>query len=148
MAQIFKLGTKILTVTLLLFGLSTFSNAQTAKLVNSSDNAVVFTIENLEEAKTPNKILLVYDSNLITLETTSTKARLFRTADRSKNTVSHFNASSALAAALAEDIEREQEIEDWMNSPFDTEINYSLALVADKEEELVLEPWMTDLKSW
>lgn len=149
MAQKFKLGTKIIAVTLLLFGLSTLSFAQTtAKLVNSSDNAVVFTIENLEEAETPNKILLVYDSNLITLESTSTKARMVRASYKSNTKESHFNATSALAFALAEDIEREQEIEEWMHRPFETKINYSHAAVADKEEEIELEPWMTDLTKW
>ena len=149
MTLISKLKTGIIAASLMLLGTLSTTDAQTtAEMINNSDNSVVFRIENLDKEITPTKILLVYDSNLITLETTSTKANMFRTSASSTSSVSHFSAASALASSLAVDMEKERDVEDWMLQPFETVADNKLNLAADTEEDIDIEPWMTDLNKW
>jgi hypothetical protein len=134
---------------LLLLCVNVSINAQTtAEMISDSDNSVVFRIDNLSEDQKPTKILLVYDSNLITLESTSRRARFFRTKSNIYNAPESYRKAMALSSTLAVEYEQEQEIEDWMLQPFESNKGQIALLTVDKEEEMEVEDWMTNLNSW
>lgn len=124
-------------------------NAQTiGQVINETNNSMVLRLESQEKLYAPSKIMLVYDSNTITLESTSGLARVVNTTSPMRYGHS-YSMSSALAMALVVDLEDEMEIEDWMLEPFDFAADETaLLLKQDEEDEMSLEPWMTDLSLW
>ncbi|HBH47872.1 MAG TPA: hypothetical protein DDX98_04495 [Bacteroidales bacterium] len=133
---------------LLLFCGALLTHAQTtiAELYDVNENEVLFRIENLNKNETPSRILLVYDSSVITLESTSARTKSYGSEAETYAALESFRAAAALNALLAVEIERELELEDWMLQPFTHA--QSAYLDTDYEEELALESWMTDLNSW
>lgn len=147
MTHTIKHTKRILTTVILLLAVATFIHAQTVvEVVNDTENSVVFRIENIDVKESPQKIVLVYDSNLITLESTSIKTRFMQSSEF-LNTSSSYSAPAAMASTLAVEFEKEQELEEWMLQPFQpTASNTSNR--ADKEPEMNIESWMYDLDSW
>lgn len=143
--RILKNTVGILATLMLLFSVS--SNAQTrGHFLNESDHSVVLRVESDKRIDKPAKIILVYDSNLITLESTSSVARSYKS--RSNPTENYYTAASQLEWVLAVEIEGDIPLEDWMLSPFGPETLQPCYLKEETEEELVLEPWMLDLSTW
>jgi hypothetical protein len=139
----------ILAALLLLLGNYPVLNAQTlTEMYSDTDNSIVFRVEILKTNDSPTKILLVFDSNLITLETTSSKAKIFKSLSNSDRSMNNYNSTLALKSALIVEKEKELAIEDWMLSPFETNANPTVDLVSDQEEEIALENWMLDLNAW
>lgn len=138
---------KILATVALLFLSLTFISAQSVvEVVNDTDHSVVFRIDNIDIEETPQKIVLVYDSNLITLESTSVKTRFIRSNTRTNANVNNKNEATAMVSMLAVEFEKEMEIENWMLHSFETT---AMAIQkTDNEEEIVIEDWMTNLDSW
>ena len=126
-----------------------FTNAQTVtEIINNPDNSIVFRIENLNTDNSPTKILLVYDSNLITLETTSVKTNMYHAKSNTASSMMKYSPAAALASTLAVELEKELEVEEWMLEPFTIAQNTNDYLKTDSEEELSIEEWMYDLNSW
>lgn len=141
---------RILTTFVFLLCLYTIGNTQTvAEVISDSDNSVVFRIENINTEKSPTKILLVYDSNLITLETEGVSSRLYQQkTSYVASGRSNSSAASALALTLAVEFERDIEVEEWMLQPFDTQLAANNYTRTDVEPEIKLESWMYDLSTW
>lgn len=139
----------IVAILVLLVSVFAGLNAQTiGEVINETSNSMVLRLESQEKLDAPSKIMLVYDSNTITLESTSGLARAVNTS--SGLSYGHsYSMSSALAMALVVDLEDEMEIEDWMLEPFDlAAAETAMLLKQDEEDEMSLEPWMTDLSLW
>lgn len=117
----------------------------TIEIYNEEDNTIVLKLKSNDNIDTFNKIVLVYDSNQITLETTSPLAKKIITS----NTVwTNVNTSAASASSsFVVDEEEDIELEEWMMKPFAIK-NSSADLLPDEEEDIPLEPWMTDLSTW
>lgn len=117
----------------------------TIEIYNEEDNTIVLKLKSNDNIDTFNKIVLVYDSNQITLETTSPLAKKIITS----NTVwTNVNTSTATASSsFIVDEEEDIELEEWMMKPFAIK-NSSADLLPDEEEDIPLEPWMTDLSTW
>jgi len=150
MTHTYKQLKRILTGTVILLIMCLSTSAQTvAEVISDSENSVVFRIENIDANQSPTRIVLVYDSNLITLESeSSNSSRLFNQKTTYSSSTQQYNAASVLASALAVEIEREVEIEDWMMKPFDIKGTTAFYAKADKEPELSVEEWMYDLSTW
>ncbi len=118
-----------------------------ARLSDQSENKVVFTIENLKEKAKPSKIILVYDSNLIALESTTVTSNLLKNKRSRNHTFIYYSAVNAMSSILKEDVENEIALEEWMLKPFACQ---SSSREADNEQEgdIQIEPWMTDLTKW
>lgn len=117
----------------------------TIEIYNEEDNTIVLKLKSNDNIDTFNKIVLVYDSNQITLESTSPLAKKIITS----NTVwTNVNTSTATASSsFIVDEEEDIELEEWMMKPFAIK-NSSTDLLPDEEEDIPLEPWMTDLSTW
>lgn len=138
----------IVTTLVLLLPVFAFVNAQTiGEVINETSNSMVLRLESKDKLDAPAKIMLVYDSNMITLESTSVMTRGMGVSS-SRSYGSSYKMSSALAVALIEDIEDDIELEEWMLQPFEMEASRASLLKQDEEEEMELEPWMTDLNHW
>lgn len=149
MALYRKLNKGFLAIGILLLGAGTLINAQTtAKILDSSENEVVFKVENLQSDQTPTKILLVFDSNLITLESTSTKTKKYNTYFLTSPKKERYSSANNMEWLLAVDMEKEMEVEEWMTHSFNTKSSLESFLEVEQEEEIPLEDWMTDLESW
>lgn len=117
--------------------------AQTSiEIFNESDNTIILKFTSESKADSPNKVVLVYDSNMIALESTSNLAKKILY----NNTVTTKNLEMLNSISVV-DAEDEIEIEEWMLKPFTTQNNKAESTV-DAEEEIPLEPWMTDLSMW
>lgn len=123
-------------------------DAQTiGEVINETSNSMVLRLESKEKLDAPSKIMLVYDSNMITLESTSGVARNY-SASSSMKYGNSFSSSSALAMALVVDLEDDIALEEWMLEPFEMQAQAPSYLKLEEEEEMALEPWMTDLSHW
>ncbi len=124
---------------------SSLTGQATAEVLDHSSDEVVIKIENTNEKEKPDKILLVYDSTLITLESTATS---YNTLNRTNTNTLYFSSLNSMEALLAEEIEKDVEVEKWMLKPFKTQFNFENAFKTDKEEDTPLEAWMSDLSKW
>jgi hypothetical protein len=140
----------IIATLMLLLPVFTFVDAQTiGEVVNETSNSMVLRLESKEKLNAPSKIMLVYDSNMITLESTSGVIRRYSSSSSSsKNYENSYNSYSALEMALVVDLEDDIELEEWMLEPFELQAEATSYLKLEEDEEIVLEPWMTDLSHW
>lgn len=137
----------IFAASLLALGSLPLKSQTVARIYEQTANKVVFTIENLKENTKPSKIILVYDSNLIALESTPENNNLLRNKHSRNHTFFYYSAANALSSTLKEDVEQEIALEEWMLKPFACESSKSVA-DSEQEEEIKIEPWMTDLTQW
>jgi hypothetical protein len=140
----------IIATLMLLLPVFTFVDAQTiGEVVNETSNSMLLRLESKEKLNAPSKIMLVYDSNMITLESTSGVIRRYSSSSSSsKNYENSYNSYSALEMALVVDLEDDIELEEWMLEPFELQAEATSYLKLEEDEEIVLEPWMTDLSHW
>jgi hypothetical protein len=120
--------------------------AQTSiEIFNESDNTIILKLTTSKQQASQQKIVLVYDSNMIALESTSARAKNLL----HNNSVPEGNSTSASSLSyLSEtDTEEDIQIEGWMLKPFTPQYNTN-EFSADKEEDIPLEAWMTDLSQW
>jgi hypothetical protein len=133
---------KLLTTFVLLGPL--FTTAQSPAVVDvlrDNDNSLILQLNTEEGISRPNKILLVYDSNIIALESSN-----YHPVNNVSKTYFYSNSMSG-NLAFAEEIEKDIEIEDWMLRPFKAEYSQEY-LIPQEEEVMAIEPWMTDLAHW
>ncbi|MBN2486030.1 MAG: hypothetical protein JXB34_08645 [Bacteroidales bacterium] len=133
------------TSVLLLILTVTSATAQTSfEIFKEPGNTLVLKLKNDSKPTIPDKIVLVYDSNMISLEPTSpTVQRLLN----ENYPVVNILPVSILPALSEVDYEADMELEDWMLKPFINEKS-NTDLTPDIEEEMPVEPWMTDLGKW
>lgn len=135
-------GIGLLTTIMLLGSLRTLAQAQiVVDILEDTDNSLLLQLSNKDGISRPDKILFIYDSNVITLESSDYQNV------HSYSEINPYINSSSVNFALAEEIERDIEIEAWMLRPFRKEY-FQECLLPQKEEEIAVEPWMTDLKQW
>ncbi len=135
-----------LAIGISLVGFYSFATGQvTAELQNNASDEVVIKVANINENKSPEKILLVYDSTLITLESLADNLTM---SNRTSATMNYFSSMSSMEALLAEEMEKDQAVEKWMLKPFKTKTSFEEALITEEEEEAPIEDWMTDLSQW
>jgi hypothetical protein len=116
----------------------------TIEIYNEEDNTIVLKLKSKDNIDTFNKIVLVYDSNQITLESTSPLAKKIIT---SNPVWTNVNTTATASSYFVVDEEEDIELEEWMMKPFAIK-NSSTDLLTDEEEDIPLEPWMTDLSTW
>lgn len=110
-------------------------------VLKDTDNSLLLQLSNEEGISRPNKILFVYDSNIIALESSS-----YHSAQGASNIYFYSNSNSE-NLIFAEEIEKDIELEDWMLRPFKTG-HLQEFLAPQEEEEIAIEPWMTNLNHW
>ena len=141
-----KFSIGLFATSLLLFAAVGINNAQTkGEVIKETNKSMVLRIESNNALAKPSKILFVYETDLITHESSSL-AKEYKLVSL-KSGARHYSAGSgsSLASALELETEEEMEIEDWMLRPFNSPPAY---LIPEKEEEMAIEPWMTDLSLW
>ena len=100
-------------------------------------------VETQNNNVTPVQLLFAYDSNLNKSEVSSVII---------KTQVNHsdeklYNNASTLELELDVEMEEDMNIEGWMLNPYYVE-NDSLENFEVEEEDLAVEPWMTDASMW
>lgn len=122
-------------------------SAQTiAEIYSENNNSFIIKVEGLKDSDKPERILLIYDSNLIALETEAfTQSSLSFNSSPKMDFASY--SMSAMSSYLQPDYEEEMLVEDWMLSSFD-QVRVNGNIPVDEEEEMPMEAWMVDLNSW
>lgn len=143
-----SIGQTFLAVSLLTIGSLPLKSQTVARISEQTANKVVFTIENLKENTKPSKIILVYDLNLIALESTPENNNLLRNKHSRNHSFFYYSAANALSSTLKEDVEQEIALEGWMLKPFASASTSKVADSEQVEEEIKIEAWMTDLTQW
>jgi hypothetical protein len=115
-------------------------------IFDNNDNSVTLHFVGQEKIKKPDKILFVYDSNIITLESSGSYTNLYKSLTENLETGDNFGDLMD-NFAMAEEIEQEIEIEAWMLRPFDRDY-FKGCLIPEEECDMSIEPWMTDLDQW
>ena len=100
-------------------------------------------VETQNNNVTPDQLLFAYDSNLNKSEVSSVIL---------KTQVNHadvklYNNASTLELELDVEMEEDMNIEGWMLNPYYVE-NDPLENFEVEEEDLAVEPWMTDASMW
>lgn len=114
---------------------------------DEDENVVILKLEDFNKTDAPVKVILVYDSNLIALETTN----CYQLNDRFTGTVvtTCFSAASGGASGyMTEDDEEGIPLEDWMLDPFEFKKNLPVDFINDEEDEIELESWMLTPETW
>lgn len=146
----FKIRTiGLLAATMMLLSFISFLNAQpTEDPKTDNKNEVHIQIVSEEYLESPLQVVLVYDSELTSLESGLTYA-LNTSVTTSSFARGAYSASSMLESALYEEMEQEIPLEEWMLEPFELESASAFSDdIEEDEEEVLLEAWMTDLKVW
>lgn len=145
MKKVHKIGI-VLAVMLMSTNLHTIHAQSVVRVLENTDNSIIVELAGQKKLSNPDQIILVFDSSTVTFEASAaftSKSKLEETSYAPKE----YSGSMLLASLLAEEIEDEMEIEDWMLEPFGVNTTPEF-LEPVAEEEMLLEPWMTDLSQW
>ncbi len=145
MKRVYKIG--VFFAVLLVSSSLSFLTAQTVvRILDNTDNSLNIELVGNKKLSIPDQIILVFDSSVVSFKASSAFTSISKFEENSYLS-NDLSEPRMLSSLLAEEIEDDMEIEGWMLEPF--EVNNTPGFLRPaKEEEIPLEPWMTDLSQW